>query len=209
MGKWKDDREFSTESHLSKPPRVLLKGIELLQSEHDFGEGQMSYYIQQVALKATKLRGLKQYRFPGRDKDQLFSPAYRHTTEADCSACDHTQVEQRLPRESDDPMVHYGLIASSNAVLKSAKRRDELRDAWGVLCFEMEAAGLMDNFPCIVIRGICDYSDDHKNKIWQPYSAVVAAAYAKDLLRVIQPQEVENMEAITKTLEKRESPPFY
>ncbi|KAL6814598.1 ankyrin repeat protein [Trichoderma camerunense] len=202
MGKWKDDREFSIESHLSKPPRVLLKGIELLQSEHDFGEGQMSYYIQQVALKAAKLRGLKQYRFPGRDKDQLFSPAYRHTTGADCSVCDPTQVEERLSRESDDPVVHYGLIASGNAVLRSAKRRDELRDAWGVLCFEMEAAGLMDNFPCVVIRGICDYSDDHKNKIWQPYSAVVAAAYAKDLLRVIQPQEVETMEAITKTLEK-------
>lgn len=209
MGKWKNDGDFSIESHLSKPPRVLSKGIELLQSEHDFGEGRMSYYIQQVALKAAKLRGLKQYRFPGRDKDQLFRPTYPHASEADCSDCDPSQLEERLSRESDDPMVHYGLIASGNAVLRSAKRRDELRDAWGVLCFEMEAAGLMDNFPCVVIRGICDYSDDHKNKIWQPYSAVVAAAYAKDLLRVIQPQEVETMEAITKTLEKRECLPFY
>ena len=30
----------------------------------------------------------------------------------------------------------------------------------------MEAAGLMDSFPCIVIRGIYDYADSHKNKMW-------------------------------------------
>ncbi|KKO97783.1 hypothetical protein THAR02_10115 [Trichoderma harzianum] len=202
MGKWKNDTDFSIESHLNKPPKVLSKAIELLQSEQDFGEGHMPHYIHQVALKAEKLRGLRQYRFPGRDKDQLFSSTYRHSSEVDCSACDPAQVENRLSRDSGDPIVHYGLIASGDAVLRSAKRRDELRDAWGVLCFEMEATGLMDNFLCVVITEICDYSDDHKNKIWQPYSAVVAAAYAKDLLRVVQPQEVETMEAITKTLEK-------
>ena len=57
----------------------------------------------------------------------------------------------------------------------------------GALCFEMEAAGLMLDFPCVVIRGICDYSDSHKNKQWQPYAAGVAAAYSKELLKVIQP----------------------
>ena len=63
--------------------------------------------------------------------------------------------------------------------------RDVLRQELDILCFEMEAAGLMDNFPCLVIRGICDYSDSHKNKQWQPYAAAVAAAYAKELLSVI------------------------
>ena len=55
----------------------------------------------------------------------------------------------------------------------------------------MEAAGLMDNFPCLVIRGICDYSDAHKNKKWQPYAAATAAAYAKELLGVIHPVQVD------------------
>lgn len=54
----------------------------------------------------------------------------------------------------------------------------------------MEAAGLMDHFPCIVIRGICDYSDTHKNDTWQGYAAVAAAAYAKELLRFIRKGEV-------------------
>jgi nucleoside phosphorylase len=35
----------------------------------------------------------------------------------------------------------------------------------GVLCFEMEAAGIMNVLPCLVIRGICDYADAHKRKL--------------------------------------------
>jgi nucleoside phosphorylase len=54
----------------------------------------------------------------------------------------------------------------------------------------MEAAGLMDDFPCLVIRGICDYADSHKNKRWQPYAAATAAAYAKELLNVISATQV-------------------
>jgi nucleoside phosphorylase len=54
----------------------------------------------------------------------------------------------------------------------------------------MEAAGLMDNFPCLVIRGICDYSDSHKNDIWQEYAAAVAAAYAKNLLSIMDSAEI-------------------
>jgi hypothetical protein len=63
--------------------------------------------------------------------------------------------------------------------------RDNLKQAYNILCVEMEAAGLMDAFPCLVIRGICDYADSHKNKQWQPFAAAVAAGYAKELLLVI------------------------
>jgi hypothetical protein len=49
----------------------------------------------------------------------------------------------------------------------------------------MEAAGVMNTFPCLVIRGICDYADSYKNKLWQQYAAATAAAYAKLLLGVV------------------------
>src|SRR5208282_4057417 len=106
-----------------------------------------------------------------------------------CTNCDQSKILQRRAR---DMRVNYGLIASGNQVIKDAAFRDEINKRLGgkVLCFEMEAAGLMNHFPCIVIRGICDYSDSHKNKIWQPYAAAVAAAYAKELLSVIPPKEV-------------------
>jgi len=89
--------------------------------------------------------------------------------------------------------VHYGSIASSNQVIKNAAFRDKLnRDLGGqILCVEMEAAGLMDNFPCIVTQGICDYADSHKNKSWQEHAAAVAAAFAKELLGYVQPSDVD------------------
>jgi hypothetical protein len=82
-------------------------------------------------------------------------------------------------------------IASANQLIKDANLRDKLSAENNVLCFEMEAAGLMNQLSCIVVRGICDYSDTHKNKVWQDYAAMAAAAYAKDLLRKVAPNKIE------------------
>lgn len=100
--------------------------------------------------------------------------------------------------------VHYGLIASGNQVIKDATFRDRLDEEFGgyVLCVEMEAAGLMNNFPCIVIRGICDYADSHKNKDWQEHAAAVAAAFAKELLQYVQPSEVVEERPVKDILEQ-------
>ena len=112
-----------------------------------------------------------------------------------CTNCDQSKIVQRKTR---DMRVHYGLIASGNQVIEDAAFRDEINRRLGgkVLCFEMEAAGLMNDFPCIVIRGICDYADSHKNKHWQEHAAAVAAAFAKELLSVVPAQEVEQMPTI-------------
>ncbi len=48
----------------------------------------------------------------------------------------------------------------------------------------------MNNFPCLVVRGICDYSDSHKNDRWQRYAAAAAAAYAKELLGILDSGDV-------------------
>jgi nucleoside phosphorylase len=98
--------------------------------------------------------------------------------------------------------VHYGLIASGNQVIKDATFRDKLvKDLGGhVLCIEMEAAGLVNDFPCIVIRGICDYADSHKNKNWQEHAAATAAAFAKELLQHIQPGDVDRERPVKELL---------
>ncbi|KAK6507843.1 hypothetical protein TWF481_006265 [Arthrobotrys musiformis] len=99
-----------------------------------------------------------------------------------------TEVDEA---EETDTKIHYGLIASGSKTIEDAKFRDDLNGALGgsVLCVETEAAGLMDDFPCIVIRGICDYSDrdQENNSSWKGYAAATAAAYAKDLLNCLQP----------------------
>jgi nucleoside phosphorylase len=61
----------------------------------------------------------------------------------------------------------------------------------------MEAAGLMSDFPCLVIRGICDYSDSHKNKAWQEYAAATAAAFAKELLQFVSAKQLLQEKTIT------------
>jgi hypothetical protein len=74
--------------------------------------------------------------------------------------------------------------------VKDALYRDKLAAEHRIICFEMEAAGLQSAFPCLVIRGICDYADSHKNKRWQGYAAATAAAYAKELIRFLPKQEI-------------------
>ncbi|OTA86906.1 hypothetical protein M434DRAFT_59376, partial [Hypoxylon sp. CO27-5] len=120
-------------------------------------------------------------------------------THKDCDQFRHPCVDDRLferddadvvlPRKarlSQNPAVHYGLIASGNKLIKNAGLRDKLRDKYnGIMCFEMEAAGLMNIMPVAVIRGICDYADSRKNDAWHYYAAATAAAYAKSLLSTI------------------------
>lgn len=132
---------------------------------------------------AEPYQGEPPYRYQGSENDRLFKPNYQHKEGAKtCDECDKTQMIERPIRENQDPFIHYGTIASGNQVIKDAETRDSIGK--GCLCFEMEAAGLMNDFPCLVIRGICDYADSHKNKHWQKYAAATAAASAKELLQL-------------------------
>lgn len=122
--------------------------------------------------------------------DGLFKAEVTHDQKR---AIDETNLvpQRERTKDEDNPAIHYGTIASANELMKDATIRDKLATERNVLCFEMEAAGLMNHFPCLVIRGICDYLDSHINKAWQGYAAMVAAAYAKDLLKTITPDKVE------------------
>jgi nucleoside phosphorylase len=103
---------------------------------------------------------------------------------------------------SSSPFIHYGTIGSANRVVKNAAQREKLKSGdLDIMCVEMEAAGLMDSFPCLVIRGICDYADSHKNKKWQPYAAATAAAYMKEILSVIPAQEVAKIPDATSVVQ--------
>jgi nucleoside phosphorylase len=115
-------------------------------------------------------------------------------SEGPCGQLCAEGLVKRPARDEDEgpSSIHYGLIASGNSLMKDAKNRNTFAETEGVLCFEMEAAGLMNtSFKCLVIRGICDYSDTHKNKDWQGYASLVAAAYAADLLRQIPPSQIQ------------------
>jgi nucleoside phosphorylase len=127
----------------------------------------------------------KRFSYQGILNDCLYRATYDHIDpDATCAQCDREQTVHREPRDDTDPEIHYGTIASGNQVIKHGETRDRLSKELGALCFEMEAAGLQD-FPCLVIRGISDYADSHKNKMWQEYAAATAAAFTKELLSII------------------------
>ena len=77
-------------------------------------------------------------------------------------------------------------------VIGDSITRDQIKKEYGnsILCFEMEASGLMNNFPCLVIRGVSDYADSHKNDHWRNRAIAAASAYAKALIRLIPAAEV-------------------
>ena len=173
---------------MKKPLLALSINVRKLQAQHLRLGNQTSVYLSGMIQRYPRMQA--QYSFPVDNQDQLFRPAYAHQPSATCDRCDPAQTVSRPARSDHGPRIHYGTIGSANIVVKDAATRDELKKDINILCVEMEAAGLMNSFPCLVIRGICDYADSHKNKRWQPYAAAVAAAYMKELLMVIPAQQV-------------------
>ncbi len=194
LGKMHEGATRPSKTHtLSKPPGFVLTAVSTLQASHGFKSSPLEKHLLKMAEQYPNLA--PKYQYQGTENDVLFDAGYRH--EGNSSACDkclQDRVVQRPPRETTQPRIHYGTIASGNQVVKDSVTREFWRKEAGVLCFEMEAAGLMDPFPCLVIRGICDYADSHKNQRWQKYAAVTAAAYAKDLLLEIAPIAVQEAE---------------
>jgi nucleoside phosphorylase len=172
---------------LNSPPRTLLSALSKIQAKEWSGKSTLSKHISILESNPTFCRSRA-------GPDLLFRAAYNHERGTTCDQCSVENLEPRLERKSQaEVTVHYGTIASGNQVMKDAAVRDKLSaELGGVLCFEMEAAGLMNSFPCLVIRGICDYADTHKNYQWQAYGAGTAAAYAKELLSAIPVAEVMN-----------------
>jgi nucleoside phosphorylase len=160
FGKALRDGHFKRTGSLNKPPQYLLTAVSQIRSQIT-NVNVIEDITSETLQKHERLR--EQFSRP--DQDWLFQASYDHESKSvDCSRCDLDQLVARLARKSEDPVVHYGLIASGNQVMKSATTRDAIAREWNILCFEMEAAGLMDQLPCLVVRGICDYCDSHKHK---------------------------------------------
>jgi nucleoside phosphorylase len=185
LGKTVGDGELQTTASPRFPHQLLSTAVSALRAEHEQSSSQISYILNQ------RLEDHPAYCRP-KLPDRLFDTNYDHELiYQDCDQCDQSSLVQRGKRPSSDIAIHYGPIASANQVMKSGPTRDNLAQQLKVICFEMEAAGLMDTLPCLIIRGICDYSDSHKSKGWQRYAAATAAAYARELLGELSMTENE------------------
>ncbi|GES65817.1 purine and uridine phosphorylase [Aspergillus terreus] len=188
FGKSVQGKEFiRIGGRLYKPPLILLSAVSILRGQHALKGPKVPQLLAKV-LRDNPLMATK-FRHPGSGKDQLFKSDVVHAEGKDsCESCcgaDNIKLVKRKDRQNDDPQIHYGTIGSADRAMHDATLRDKLAQKEKIKCFEMEAAGLMDLFPCLIIRGICNYADSHSNKTWQPYAAATAASYAKELLLII------------------------
>jgi nucleoside phosphorylase len=191
-GAWEGQGRLNFRGHMSSVPGDLMAAVNNFRAEGS-SKTNIAEVLKQMRLKLDDERQ-HQYNDPGPGRNRLFQDTYKHqgTKLDDCrECCDAKYVDLRFDRGSgatrfvDKPSIHFGNIASSNQLQISAVERNRVQQEHDVICFEMEAAGVMDEYPCVVVRGICDYADSHKNKGWQNYAAATAAAYAKGLLDMI------------------------
>ncbi|KAJ5728976.1 Pfs NACHT and Ankyrin domain protein [Penicillium malachiteum] len=179
-GKSGRNGKFQRTGSLNKLPLAFLTAISQMQSDSMIGRQLVDDVISDTLQKNEEMRNC--YSRP--IEDQLFQATYDHQDDHQddslgCSGCDFSKLVTRPPQTDNKPHIYYGLIATGDQVMKNATIRDAIARELGILCFEMEAAGLM--LPSLVVRGICDYCDSHKHKDWQGY-ALAAAAYAMVLL---------------------------
>lgn len=201
LGKVLPDGQFQRTGRTTTPPHTVLTAVSKLQADHQRASSRIPSILLDMLNRNEQMTSYARPILP----DRLFRHTYKHTQEIDsCERCSLSEVLERPHRETTNPRIHYGKIASGNQVVKDGETRAKMAEELGIICLEMEAAGL-HGFPYLVIRGICDYSDSHKNKAWQKYSAAVAAAYAKELLSVIPAQQRRDTEATYLTTNRIEA----
>ncbi|VUC28740.1 unnamed protein product [Clonostachys rosea] len=183
IGKAEEGGTFRQTGSLNNPPVSLLTALTTLQSENELYGSQIPDYLHEMEQKWPRLKSKYTW------SSSLVDPSVAGEES-------HSQLE--------NINIHYGLIASGNQVIKDATFRDSLDQRFDgdVLCLEMEAAGLINFFPCLVIRGICDYADSQKNNEWQEYAAALSAAFAKELLQYVQTSDIDEERPVKDILEE-------
>lgn len=189
LGKDTED-EFTLKGFLCSPPPVLRGAVIRMQSDHLGTQSKINDFMSTLVEKGKHFAS---YQRPPANSDLIFEPDYPHEAgQVTCARCDKSRLENRPPRISEAPVIHYGLIASGDRVMRSAPKRNRTGQNVGdVLCFEMEVAGIATEFPCIAVRGISDYADSHKNDAWQHYAAAAAAGCAKEILSYVAPEHTQ------------------
>jgi nucleoside phosphorylase len=203
-------RKTGVKDMLGRPGREIRTLLNGLRTENALSElqDQTQQYLHVLQQRRAK------WGYPG-VSDILFKASYlhkhyNHASPARCSCfesdlfdqiceealgkdCDDLncdkgqQIRCREISEANPISIYIGPVASADTVMKSGLHRDEIVRKEKVIGFEMEGAGVWENVPCIIIKGVCDYADSHKRKTWQEYAAATGASAAKAFLQYWMP----------------------
>lgn len=181
------EQRTGVDNTLSGLPTELMGFIKTQMGVKAREELEKQTRLNLVAIRNAKIEA----KYPGKAADRIFKSECLHgdrdrdCDELKCGARGEIHGRARLGEDDEDPspFVHYGVVASANRVMRAAEKRDKIAKEDSAIAFEMEGAGAWNKFPCLVIKGACDYSDGHKHKKWQNYAAATAASCFKGLLR--------------------------
>lgn len=191
FGKYEHDN-FVLKGCLNKPPPILTSADNWLERE------ELKKKRNPLQRNLRRIAKIPEFSRPS-TADILFGDSFHHINKgANCGACEASEekiVVSRTTRPNQQPIIHRGLILSGNGVVENPQDRDRLRRYTDAICFDTGAAGIMDEIPCLIVRGICAYADTHKQDGWNYYAAAVAAAYCRTLLRKIDSQGAECTES--------------
>jgi nucleoside phosphorylase len=191
--------EFVTKNTVNDNPGRPNKDIRglIASFETELGRERLqqkaSEYLKDLQSAAAHKRRRCNYRYPGAAEDKLFAPAYRHRHRApqSCAVCDGETdgfCEEAAKASCAELNCDEGQLVARERLGTDGMQypeifiRDRIAQQQNVIAFEMEGAGAWDEVPCIIVKGICDYADSHKNKLWQPFAAATAASVMKAVL---------------------------
>ncbi|KAJ4854324.1 uncharacterized protein T069G_11303 [Trichoderma breve] len=185
------DTVYDSLGRPNKDVRTLIASFETERRRRQLRQ-KAGQYLRDLQSAAIKERHRCSYRYPGVGEDKLFAASYRHKHRAS-QKCKCTQETNGLCEEAaqalcstlmcdEGQLIFVGCVASGDTVMKSGEHRDRIAGQRDIMAFEMEGAGIWDEVSCVIVKGVCDYADSHKNKVWQPFAAATAASVMKAML---------------------------
>ena len=180
----RSDKSWNTMGRPSVEVRAILRKLQGMHPRKKM-QRKLAQYLEVLGDEPSLEAG-----YPGAAHDRLFEPTNSHRVQGQsCEECGCGQemVRRRFSQRQLRPLVHLGLLGSSDVMMQSGKHRDGIARSEGILGFEMEAAGIWDSFPCVVIKGVSNYADSHKSKMWKRYAAATSAACVKAFLDEWEP----------------------
>jgi nucleoside phosphorylase len=204
-------RKKEIEDSLGRASPEIRSFLNMLQTRHN--HKRLTKTLALLLQSEDFQREVPAAKYPGAIRDRLYEASYIHQHQSNAKICDRCDNNLEICSKSCDelgceegklvirnrhslpktkdlallsrdiPFIHFGRFGSANAVMKSGVDRDRMAKAEEVIAFEMEGAGVWDQYPTVVIKAACDYADSHKNKYWQTYAAATAAACMKVFLK--------------------------
>ncbi|XP_012940399.1 uncharacterized protein LOC101864404 isoform X2 [Aplysia californica] len=133
------------------------------------------------------------YTRPVRAKDRL----YMGIGEGQVIEVQHPEApDGEAIRES--PTMRFGVFGAGRPV-KSEMSRHDFASRYGITSFDTEFDQVLESIvgnrkdSFMFVRGLADYVDGSKNKEWQPYAALSAAAVVKFIIMSLRNHQLEDL----------------